>query len=302
MKQIKLQYATLSFIILISTNQVFASGAKLPVIAKTQTPSEQESTIPAIKTPTTKNNGAYVEAISDLAKESSCSKYSWKDRGRAPSGYIKGVTLSFARSLCRLKSQSALSTLLSRADTRNDAKDALTHYQAVFSNFSIPTMNSGEEPLRALYTLGMGLGMRESSGKYCEGWDRSAGSSRSSSAGEAGVFQTSYDSMGSSPELPKLYAEYQAKPESCLLDIFKEGASCSSLSNLGSGSGEAYQAFNKSCPAFATEYAMVMLRVQRGHYGPINRREAEVVPACNQLLKDVAAFISSDPYACEDLN
>jgi len=246
-------------------------------------------------------SNAYVDHIKLLAENSSCANYSWKNRGIAPIGYIKGVALSYARSLCRLKTSSPLSSVMSASNSSNSAKDAISLYQSNFTSLPILIGASGEGPLRALYVLGMGLGMRESSGAYCEGWDKSAGSNRSSSAAEAGVFQTSYDSIGSSPELSKLYTEYKASPERCLLDVFKEGASCTRSSILGTGTGAEYQAFNKSCPAFATEYAMTMLRVQRSHYGPINRKEAEVVPACNQLLLSVQGYIDSDPYSCQDL-
>lgn len=251
--------------------------------------------------------GPYVDQVKELVAGSSCANYSWKSRGRAPLGYVKGVALSFARSLCRLKKSeqtpSALAKILSQANTGNASKDALAHYQSNFSSISLPINTAGVEPLRAVYVLGMGLGMRESSGSYCEGWDRSAGSNRSSSAGEAGVFQTSYDSMGTNSELSKLYSEYKASNSSrCFLDTFKEGVSCSSMSNLGTGAGADYQAFNKSCPAFATEYAMTMLRIQRSHYGPINRKEAEVIPACDQLLKNVQDLIDRDPEnACQDI-
>ena len=45
-----------------------------------------------------------------------------------------------------------------------------------------------------------------------------------------------------------------------------------------------------------------MLRILRGHYGPINRQEAEVVPGCNQLLKNVQALIEQDTEnACADI-
>ena len=246
-------------------------------------------------------SNAYVDHIKLLAENSTCANYSWKDRGTAPIGFIKGVALSYARSICRLKASSGLSSILSAGNSNNSVKDAITLYQSNFTSLPILIGGSGEGPLRALYVLGMGLGMRESSGAYCEGWDRSAGSHRSSNAAEAGVFQTSYDSIGSSPELSKLYAEYKASPERCLLDVFKEGASCGSSSILGTGAGAEYQAFNKSCPAFATEYAMTMLRVQRSHYGPINRKEAEVVPACNQLLLSIQDYIDSDSYSCQDL-
>lgn len=211
------------------------------------------------------------------------------------------MALTYARSLCREKEETALGMLLSAKSVGNTTKDALAYYASTFANIPIGINTQGAEALRALYTLGIGLGMRESSGKYCEGWDRSASSTRPSSAGEAGLFQTSYDSIGVHSELGKLYTEYKGSKERCLLDVYKVGASCSNLSNLGTGAGAEFQSFLKACPAFAAEYAMVTLRVLRAHYGPINRREAEVNPSCNTMLKNVQELIENDPYACEDL-
>ncbi|MDD4974708.1 MAG: hypothetical protein PHY93_10185 [Bacteriovorax sp.] len=316
MKRINKRLFILSLFLLSAGTQVYASGAKLPDIATNGNPSTTTttaktpiSTTPPVSTPTTppvvvtgpSQGGPYIDQIKTLATGSACANTSWTGRGKAPAGYIKGVALSYARSLCRLKTNSRLSQIMSAASSGNATKDAIAHYQSIFAALPISVTTAGQEPLRALYTLGMGLGMRESSGSYCEGWDRSAGSNRPSSAAEAGAFQTSYDSMASSPELSKLYAEYKASPGRCFLDVFKQGASCGSTSILGSGAGADYQAFNIACPAFATEYAMTMLRVQRGHYGPINRKEAQVVPACNQLLKSVQDLINNDPYACQDI-
>lgn len=315
MKQINKKLVLISLSVFMSIGQVFASGAKPPefsgnMVAEddSATMTSTESSPPASTTPPPLpiEAGPYVDQIKELASTSSCSKYSWKDRGRAPSGYTKGMALSFARGVCRLRASEDLSSelvnILTAARSSSSTKDALTHYQTNLSNLSFVTNAAGTEPLRALYLLGMGLGMRESSGKYCEGWDRSAGSNRPSSAGEAGLFQTSYDSIGASPELKKLYAEYKGNTKKCNLDVFKQGASCSSLSNLGTGPGADYQSFNKSCPAFATEYAMVMLRVARKHYGPINRKEAEVVSVCNSLLKNIQDLIERDPQnACDDI-
>lgn len=266
----------------------------------TQTPKPEEPTtdLPPILI------GPYVDQIKALTVGSSCANYSWKNRGKAPAGYVKGVALNFARSLCRYKASletpSAVATILGSARSSSATKDALTHYLTSFDGLGIQTNVAGAGPIRALYTLGMGLGMRESSGKYCEGWDTSAGSNRASATGEAGVFQTSYDSMATA-ELKGLYAEYKASPGRCMLDVFKEGASCKNQSILGTGAGADYQLFNKACPAFATEYAMVMLRTQRSHYGPINRKEAEVISSCDQLLKKVEVLVEANPYACDDL-
>jgi hypothetical protein len=288
-------------VLLLNIGQVYAMGAKRPHDGTgSTTPEPIPTPLPPI------DYGPYVNHIRELAASSACAQYSWKNRGRAPAGYTQGLALTYARGLCRLRSSentpSALVNILTTPRSSNANKDAVTYFQSSFENLSIQTNVSGAGPLRAVYLLAMGLGMRESSGKYCEGWDRSAGAKRSSNAAEAGLFQTSLDSIGTSPELTKLYNEYKASPTRCFLDIFKAGATCSSMSNLGTGAGADYQAFNKSCPAFATEYAMVMLRLARTHYGPINRKEAEVVPACHVLLQDVQNLVESDGQnVCDDV-
>jgi hypothetical protein len=249
--------------------------------------------------------GAYTSGVIAIASQSSCSQYNFKNRGEAPAGYIKGVALSFARSLCRYKAGHAtrnLASITSEADQKNDAVDAITHYASVFTARKIATNVAGEDTLRATYALGLGLGMRESSGTYCEGWDTTAGSKRPSSAGEAGPFQTSYDSIDTDASLGQLYQEYTSNPARCMLDVFKEGATCQPQGLLGTGDGAVYQAFNKSCPAFATEYAMALLRLLRTHFGPINRLEAEVVPACNTMLVSVQAYIDQNQnLACKEI-
>lgn len=250
-------------------------------------------------------SGVYEQKIKELASNSACAAYSWKNRGRAPAGYIEGMALSFGRNLCRLeRGSNVLSStqVMSKANTGVTGKDVLAWYAPVFNQkgFSIDT--AGALSLRSLFSVQIGLGMRESSGNYCTGWDTSAGSNRASSAAEAGPFQTSYDSFGASPELQKLYSYYQANPDKCWLNVFKQGASCSSQSILGTGAGATYQRFIKSCPAFAADSAAVTLRVLRTHFGPIIRKQAEVNTNCGLMLNEVRSFIDQDPAnACADL-
>ena len=250
-------------------------------------------------------NGPFTQQVQSMVDASSCAKYSWKSRGRAPAGYIRGMSLDFARALCRYKvsnGQAGLIKIQSSADRNNSAKDAVTHYRSIFRAAGIDITTSGESMLSALYTLGIGLGMRDSSGDYCEGWDTSAGRNRPSNEGEAGLFQFSYNSIAASVELKNLYAEYQAHPEKCMLDVFKVGASCRPQNVLGTGAGAAFQAFTKSCPAFAGEYAMTLVRLLRAHFGPINRREAEVKPQCYDMLRDVEELLEANPnQACAEL-
>ena len=277
--------------------EAYSMGAKRPTIPST----------PPVPPTVSVKSGPISEQIKALVIGSACANYSFKNRGTAPIGYLKGVALTYGRSLCRYKSNDqalhAIAQIMGEADTNNDSLDALAHYQNNFLNLGFDIFTAGAEPLRAVYTLGIGLGMRESSGSYCEGWDTSAGSNRLSATAEAGAFQTSYDSLGASPILGKLYNEYQTnKASSCFLEVFKEGANCSMRSILGTGAGADFQAFNIACPGFATEEAMGMLRIRRSHYGPINRQEAEVVPACDQLLKNVESIIDQNTAsACQEL-
>lgn len=292
-------FTAITFLLLISTN-AYSWGAKRP--SNPTTPTEPTTpTIPTNPEPT----GSYIDQIKSIAGSSSCASYSWKNRGRAPAGYIKGMALTYARSYCRYKNSQAaptdLATLLSKA-AGNSSTDALALYSSNFSSLGLKVSNNGEIPLRSLYVLGLGLGMRESSGKYCEGRDMAA-SNTSASTAEAGMFQTSYNSISASPELTKIYAEYQKDTSKCFLDTFKQGVSSCSNSNIsGTGAGAEYQIFNKTCPAFAAEYAMIMLRVRRSHYGPINRKDAEVISSCNQMLTSVQNLIDNDPYACDEVN
>lgn len=233
--------------------------------------------------------------------------YSWRDRGRAPRGYIRGMALTFARSLCRLDEpqtdRRTPASLMSRAATTDTTRDALTHFRSTYSSLGLSINTNGSDTLRSLYTLGIGLGMRESSGKYCEGWDVDAGSNRPSNQAEAGMFQTSYNSISFSAELQKLYSEYQADPSRCFPNTFKDGVSCTARSILGTGEGATYQRFNKSCPAFAAEYAMVMLRVARSHYGPINTRAAEIKTVCSGMLEQIEDVIDQGgSAACDEID
>jgi hypothetical protein len=129
----------------------------------------------------------------------------------------------------------------------------------------------------------------------------------SSDSAEAGAWQTSWDSHVASTELPILFDKYKASSSGCLLDTFAEGVTCSAanLQNWGTGvDGLAFQKMEKECPAFAAEYAAVMIRVQggsTGHYGPLRKKTAEVRPECDALFKQVQGLVEQSPSACAGL-
>ena len=223
--------------------------------------------------------------IADIAARSACARHVWKNRGRAPVGYIKGMAQAYAKSFCESKGSAETAATVMKQPLQG-AEDALVHY-GIGGTTDI-------ERLRALYTLGIGLGMRESSGNTTEGRDITVRNPTASNA-EAGLFQQSFDSFNRSPALAMLFDHYKANPSACCLETFMEGIRDKRRSVVGTGPGAEFQRFTKACPAFATEYAMVLLRVNRRHFGPINRKEAEFVQQCNDMLKEVEAVATCTP-------
>ncbi len=228
---------------------------------------------------------ATIDQIVSLARNSALAAYQWKDRGRAPVGYINGMAAAFARVYLKLKAGDS-AALAMTVPIGDPEQDALAWYgtKAEANRWWI---------LRELFALLYGLGMRESSGNCFEGRDMSASNTTADTA-EAGLFQQSWDSHGASPELPKLLAAYHAGVAG-FLSIFREGVNKSPTENAGSGDGAAFQALCKAEPAFAVEAAAIGLRAIRKHWGPINRKEAEVRPEAEQLLLQIQSIVDAQP-------
>jgi hypothetical protein len=221
-----------------------------------------------------------------------------------PLGYLEGVALVFARAVCNASRSDVL--VVSEAKTGKDSSDALSWYNSNFAAVGMTNDVGGRDTLRHAYTLLLGLGMRESSGQHCVGRDPTASNTTANSA-EAGAWQTSWDSHVASVELPKLFSLYQASASGCLLDVFSQGVTCSAADwkNWGAaGDGLSFQQLEKACPAFAAEYAAVMLRVDggtAGHYGPLRTKAAEVRPECDALLRQVETVVEQSPSGCAAL-
>jgi hypothetical protein len=239
-----------------------------------------------------------IDQITDIAANSAIARFQWPNRGRAPIGYIKGMALVFARVHCKLLAGDSAVTVMAKANTGDKHVDALAWYDGIFSAAGMDNSVAGADTLRHLFVLQIGLGMRESSGRYCEGRDQSADNITADTA-EAGLFQTSFDARTASPELPLLFSKYSANP-SGFVDTFKAGVSCTArdLENFGSGPGAEFQRLSKACPAFAAEFAAVGLRTVRTHWGPINTKAAEVRPECDAMLQQVQDLLAASPSLC----
>ena len=238
------------------------------------------------------------QKIADIAMASSCRKGdttpgtgAWnenpKDKDPAPRGFIKGVALVYAKSLCESRAAAKAPAVEVMTQPVGPAgSDALAHYQV-----SAP---SEADRLRAVYTLGLGLGMRESSGNTTEGPDPKAKDQKPEKA-EAGLYQTSFDSLDKHPALRLLMTQYKTNSGRCRLAIFLEGVKDLKKPLFGTGDPADYQKFTKECPAFATEYALVMLRVNRTHFGTINNRLAKNLQVCNKMFRDIEAVVKCGP-------
>lgn len=231
--------------------------------------------------------------IIHTAAVSPVARYEWDDRGRAPIGYIKGMALCYARVYQKLKDGDPAAKEMAKARELDDSDDALTHYDPRFRRLGWDNSISGTNTLRHLFVLMLGLGMRESSGSFCEGRDMSSSDGGSNTA-EAGLFQMSWNASIASNQIVRLFNLYSTDPApEGYAKIFHEGVRCTEgqLRNWGSGRGRAYQALAKASPAFAVESAAVGLRNLKNHWGPIIRREAELLPSANTLFARIQDLV-----------
>jgi hypothetical protein len=287
---------------LISAGFIAALAAVAPI------PSQARGTPPS-----TESDG--VRALRNIAAQSQCAAHSFDHgRGKAPRSYIEGVTLVFTRAVCQPQ-RSDVQVVSAPVDTSPSSDDALAVYQARFQAAGMQNDTAGIDTLRHSYALLIGLGMMESSGKYCEGRDVSQCFTTADSA-EAGLFQTSFGARRFSPVLEELFQKYSADQSRCLLPVFQGAITCKIVKShnpqcpsatndvAGTGPGADWQRLTKSCPAFATEYGAVVLRKHggpRGEFNPIRKREAELFPACDDMLRQAQSFVEQHPEVCSAL-
>lgn len=235
-------------------------------------------------------------AIIKIANKSDIADYSWEERGSAPVGYTQGMALAFAQTYLKLQAKHSAAVEMAKARTNSD-KDALNVYKSSYQKLGMNNEHDGPDTLRHLYALMLGSGMRESSGRHCEGRDMSA-ENVSSDTCEAGLFQTSYNAHNASdPEFDMLMAEYSRSENepTCYLEAFSEDVSCSSSEwdSYGSGTGREFQDLCKKCPAFAVETHGLTLRNLCNHYGPIVRGEVELRTEAAEMFKTVQDYMDS---------
>jgi hypothetical protein len=237
-----------------------------------------------------------IEAICVIADESEIAEYPWKDRGVAPPGFTQGMALAFAQTYRKLQLGHQAAVEMAKARTGSD-KDALNIYRSQFDALGMSNEAAGALTLRHLYALMLGSGMRESSGRHCEGRDLSADNVSSDTA-EAGLFQTSWNAHSASePAFSNLMAEYSnpRNVATCYLSVFDDGVSCTDdeWGCYGSGQGYAFQKLCKECPAFAVETHGLTLRNLANHYGPVIRKEVELKMEADEMFAAVQKYLDT---------
>jgi N-acetylmuramoyl-L-alanine amidase/Putative peptidoglycan binding domain len=230
------------------------------------------------------------QKIWTMAQQSEIADYSWPGRGIAPPGYVPGIALCFAHAMTRSGEAVAV---MSRAQSSPDL-DALAWYEPEFRQAGMSNKKPGLDTLRHLFVMMMGLGPRESSGKYFEGRDLSAENVASDTC-EAGLFQTSWNIKAGSSAIPPLLGEFWTNPHG-FLNEFREGLAptSSNLNSYGSGDGVRYQWLSRFCPLFHVLVTGVGMRTLRQHWGPINRREVTIKREADTLLQDVQSLVDDE--------
>lgn len=246
---------------------------------------------------TVKLSDDQIAAITDAAESSAIAGYSWKDRGKAPKGYITGMSLCFADAMIRLANEEADVAAMAVVNTNKPDTDVFSYYGKAFTNAGMLNTEQGStevERLRHLFAFMIGLGMRESSGRYCEGRDMSATNVAADTA-EAGMFQTSWNIRSCNSSIPPLLPEFWEGPLG-YREAFQNGVSPDSndLGNYGSGAGAQYQFLSKYAPLFHALVTGVGLRYLRKHWGPVNREEVELKREADSLLSVVQSIMESE--------
>lgn len=282
------------FIALIAASLAFPSS---PVLAKQKLPAEQ---------------------IEQIADASGCSKL-----GEARGAFFRGMALVFARAVChpeRPDAEIASSPPAIPVSIKN-RQDAASVFDLEFRRLRIANAPDKDTMLRHTYVMLTGLAFRESSGRYCEGRYTAQGFSKSYEA-EAGLFQTSWGAHKSHASLEPLFRSYQKDESACLLAAFKDHISCETKDAINWNSehaedlsGVEWQGLTKRCPAFATEYASVVVRKHggaQGEFGPIkcfagtqpakiqrNCQKVRIYPVCDAMYSQIQTYLKENPELCK---
>lgn len=228
--------------------------------------------------------------------------YEWPGRGFAPIGYTKGMAVAFAEVYRLMKAGDPAAAAAARERTGDAAHDVLDHYAPQLALAGATTATAADR-LIAVFSVMMGLGLRESSGRHCCGPDTPKDRGppghpvpTTPENAEAGLFQVSYDSIAGKAHRQAVVEAYAGRQD--LLVEFREGAGCERPAHwpaeVGAGKQAAFQKQMKECPLFAALYTAMLLREQRTDWGPINHKKAKVRSDAVKLFAEVKTLVDAE--------
>ena len=274
-----------------------SGGGKTPTAYFLRAPGPLDAPPPLVSATDAALSGDRVTAILEFVDAAAIRRYSWHDDqaetppATAPRGYLLGMAVGFAHLYHRLGSDVDVQAMAAPVHLDRSTTDALAYYADRFKAVGMPLNDDPRDILRHLFVLLTGLGMRESTGRYCLGRDQQANNVDSDTA-EAGLFQVSYNLVRDKGRYDALRARY--RDSTALRKVFSLGVACADkhAENWGTDpDGIAFQQLTKQCPAFAIEIAALGLRHRRQHWGPINERKAHLASEWDQVLQHVQDIV-----------
>jgi len=241
-----------------------------------------------------------VAKITALAAAHPAARWTDPRNGHMPIGFTKGAALGWGRLAGKFRAKDPAALFCARA-AGDPARDALGFYAKQFHALGLDNSADGLTTLRHLWVFVCCLPGPESSWRWWVGVDTTNRGSDTADSAEAGLCQTSWDSRAAKPDLTMaLFQHYLTVPEPLLWrDIFSEGIGAPDhpVHEIGSGDGAVFQALSKLAPTFALEYAAIIVRCLRRHYGTIRDRKVVLNPHFDDLFRQVDALIATDPAA-----
>lgn len=236
-----------------------------------------------------------------------CSKerYLWgkpeKDQySKAPKGYSRGLALSVAQVACSPESDVYK---VATAPLGSASKDVLAHYGVTAETPSLRLSNTA--------AIMIGSNLKESSWRPCVGRDVNAKASDvqgclhgSGSTCEAGLDQGSYNSVGKTGPQRDLFNSFSSYPKGCFRPEYYGSITCTDANWKNHGSDPKavqYQKMAKECPGYTVQAGFMRFRELRTHYGPLNRKTAELKKSCVARFEKVQKLVADTPAICKVL-
>lgn len=246
------------------------------------------------------------ETLFAIADNDACKSAVYTFQGSAPSGYRRGIVLTYAKVVC--SPDSDVFKIGSQA-VGSSSSDFMAHYGL---NPATPT-----DRLNTTFATVIASNAYESSWRPCVGRDIKAKDSDvkgclngtydgikytgSGSTCEAGLDQKSYNAIAKTGPSRDLYEEFLDYPKGCFKTEYYGKTTCSEANWKNHGSDPnalAFQALQKNCPGYTVESAIIGFRTIRSHWGPINTKQAKPAPACVAMFERVRQAVIKQPSIC----